>query len=113
MREDLIELPAVNDIKDLLESAKNDINEELQEDPETAAQSKLLLAVINIIQGKIGNTQNLNSLELTEKINIAAHLNFLQDLLEDFFFTDDFDEEDGEEFDLNGYDESVDEDETK
>ena len=113
MNEDLIELPAVNDIKDLLESAKHDINEELTQDPELGAQSKLMLAVIKIIEEKVAKTQNLNSLELTEKINVAAHLNFLQDLLEDFFFSGEFDENDGEEFDLNGYDEGVEEDEKK
>lgn len=107
MNEDLIELPETKDIKELLVSAKNDINEEIKQDPSLGSQSRLMLSVIKIIEDKLARTQDLNTLELTEKINVAAHLNFLQDLLEDFFFAGDYDENEGEEFDLDGFEEEA------
>lgn len=103
MHEELIELPSIKDIKELLTSAKEDINTEINDDPQLATQSKLLLEVIKIVEEKLVKEQDLNKLNLKEKINIASHLNFLQNLLEDFFFVGDFEED--EDFDIDEYEE--------
>lgn len=108
MNEDLIELPNIKDIRELLVSAKEDVNAELKEDPQLATQSKLLLEVIKVVEEKLAKDQDLNKLPLNEKINIAAHLNFLQNLLEDFFFVGDFESEE-EEFEIDGFEEEEEE----
>ena len=66
--------------------------------------SKLVLELISIIEEKIGKSKDLSKHSLKEKIDIAAHLNFLQILLEDFFMID----EDFEDFE---YSEEAEEDE--
>lgn len=104
MKDDLIQLPNVNEVTEMLNLAKNDINTELKQDPELKQTSELLIELIGIIEGKIGKHKDLSHLNLKEKIDIASHLNFLQLLLEDFFLIDeDFDfsdEEEEEESDL-------------
>lgn len=112
MNEDthLIELPKLRDIKELLASAKHDIDEEIKEAPELAAHSKLVLKVIKIVEERLAKTADLDRLDLTEKINIAALLNFLQSLLEDFFFAGDFEEGDSEDdFEIDSFEEDVEE----
>lgn len=104
MKDDLIQLPNVNEVTEMLNLAKNDISTELKQDPELKQTSELLIELIGIIEGKIGKHKDLSHLSLKEKIDIASHLNFLQILLEDFFLIDeDFDfsdEEEEEESDL-------------
>lgn len=99
MTDDLIQLPDISEIKEMITLAKQDIQTEVEQDPELRQASELLLNVINVIDGKLAKTKNFENLTNVEKIDIAAHLNFLQHLLEDFFI---FDEEDfdDEEFDL-------------
>lgn len=114
MNEDLIELPNIKDIRELLVSAKEDVKTEIQEDPQLLTQSKLLLEVINVVEEKLSKEQDLNKLNLKEKINVAAHLNFLQNLLEDFFFVGDFEGEDDEdEFEIDGFDDEEEEEEER
>lgn len=107
MNEDLhlIELPKLQDIKELITSAKHDIDEEIKQAPELAVHSKLVLKVIKIVEERLAKTPDLDKLELTEKIHVAALLNFLQSLLEDFFFAGDFEEDDGEDFELDSFEE--------
>lgn len=98
MKDDLIQLPNVDEVKEMLGLAKNDIQNELKQDPELKQTSELLVELINIIETKIGSNKDLSKLGLKEKIDMAAHLNFLQILLEDFFMLDDdFDFSDEEE----------------
>ena len=85
---------------------KKDIAAEIETDPEMKEGSSLLYLVIETIEDKIQNKKDLNTLSEKEKVGIAAHLHFLQLLLEDFFYFDEeFDgeeeEEDGEEFEWN------------
>ncbi len=104
MNEDLLQLPEITDVKEMLANARNDIKLEIEEDPDLVPLSKLLIQVIDILEEKISKHKNLNKLAEKDKIDVAAHLNFLQGLLEDFFFYDEVDfeeeeyvEEDGEE----------------
>lgn len=97
MNEDLIQLPELKEINEMLSAARNDINAEIQEDPELIPLSKLLIQVIDIIEEKISQHKDLSKLGNKEKIDIAAYLNFLQGLQEDFFFYDDMEFEDEEE----------------
>lgn len=101
MNEDLIQLPELKDIKEMLAASREDIQAEVQEDPELIPLSKLLIQVIDIIEEKISKYKNLSRLNEKEKIDLAAYLNFLQGLQEDFFFYDeiDFEEDDLEEVD--------------
>jgi hypothetical protein len=95
MTEDLIQLPKVAEIKEMIAIAKQDVQTEVEQDPELAPASELLMNVIDVIDGKLAKSSNFDSLNNVQKIDIAAHLNFLQNLLEDFFmFDEDFDEND-------------------
>lgn len=96
MNEDLIQLPEVKDIKEMLTNARADIQSEIEEDPELVPLSKLLLQVIDVLEEKTAKQKNLNKLADKEKIDVAAHLSFLQGLLEDFFFYEEIDFEEGE-----------------
>lgn len=107
MNNDLIQLPEVSEIKELITCAREDIDNAAKEDAELASQSQLVLEVLRIIEEQISKQKDLNKLNLREKISVAANLNFLHGLLEDFFF----DEEDFEEFEEMDYEdeESLDE----
>ena len=97
MNEDLIQLPELKDIKEMLAATRQDISVEVEEDPELLPVSKLLTQVIDIIEEKIAKHKDLTNLDNKTKIDIAAYLNFLQGLQEDFFFYDELDfEEEGE-----------------
>lgn len=96
MNEDLIQLPELKDIKEMLTAVREDIQAEVQEDPELLPLSKLLIQVIDIIEEKLSKHKNLDKLNDKEKIDLAAYLNFLQGLQEDFFFYDEVDFEEGE-----------------
>jgi hypothetical protein len=97
MKEELIQLPNPNDIREMLALAKQDIQNEIEQDPELASTARLLNELIAIVEQKIGKNTDLSKLALKDQIDVAAHLHFLQFLLEDFFLMDedfDFDEED-------------------
>jgi len=100
MTNEIIELPEVEDIKEMLDTAEKDVREFTQEEgnEEFAEQSQLILETIAIVKELIGTNKDLNKLDRKEKISIAAHLTFTQGLLEDFFFGADFDDEDLEGF---------------
>ena len=98
MTEDLIQLPNIEDIKEMLDVAKVDIQTEVEQDPELKPASELLVQVIKVIHDKLAKSKDFDKLSSEEKIDIAAHLNFLQALLEDFFMFEDEEFED-EEFD--------------
>lgn len=89
MNEELIQFPTVAEIKEMLVDARHDIEAELQEDPELVPLSKLLFSVIEIIEQKIAKHKDLNALGEKEKIDLAAHISFLNSLEDDFFFMDD------------------------
>lgn len=109
MTEDLIQLPDIQEIKEMLDVAKRDIQSEVEQDPELQPASELVVQVISVLDGKLGKTKNFDKLNVAEKIDIAAHLNFLQALLEDFFMFDD--EFEDEEFEDDEEVEEVEEDE--
>ncbi|MBA3720945.1 MAG: hypothetical protein H0W88_00920 [Parachlamydiaceae bacterium] len=92
MSEDLINLPSVQEIKEMLKAARNDIATEIKQDPELVSPSKLLIEVIDIIDERIAKEKDLSKLNMKDKIYVAAHLNFLTCLFEDFFYVEDFDE---------------------
>ena len=109
MTEDFIQLPNIEEIKEMLDIAKRDIQTEVEQDPELQPASELLVQVISVIDGKLAKSKSFDQLNQAEKIDIAAHLNFLQALLEDFFMFDD----EFEDFDDEELDEEVEEDEEK
>lgn len=96
MSEDIIQLPELKDIQEMLAAAREDIQAEIQEDPDVIPSTELLIQVMNIIDKKISKEKDLSQLDVMHKIDLAAHLTFLQSLLEDFFFLDD---EEDDEFD--------------
>lgn len=100
MTEDLIQLPNVEEIKEMLDVAKRDIQSEVEQDSELQPASELLVQVISVIDGKLAKMKDFDQLNTAERIDIAAHLNFLQALLEDFFmFDDEFEDEEFEDED--------------
>lgn len=106
MHEDLIQLPDLVSIKEMLEVARRDINQALEEDRELLPMSHLLTKVIDIIEEKISVKDDFSTFSQKEKIELAAHLHFLQGLLEDFFYfeEDSFDDEEDfeeDEFERN------------
>lgn len=109
MTEDLIQLPNIEEIKEMLDIAKRDIQTEVEQDPELQPASELLVQVIEVIDGKLAKSKGFDQLNQAEKIDIAAHLNFLQALLEDFFMFDD----EFEDFDDEDFEDEVEEDEEK
>lgn len=103
MNEELIQFPAVEEIKEMLSEAREDIQAEIQEDPELVPLSKLLFRVIDILEEKVSKHRDLNTLPEKEKIDIASHISFLNSLEDDFFFMDDdLEDLDIEEVELNG-----------
>lgn len=98
MKEDLIQLPLLKDIKEMLELSRNDIAAVVEDDPEMLPSSNLLNQVINIIEEKISNGKDFKKYSEREKIDLAAYLNFFQNLLEDFFDFDDEMDFDDEEY---------------
>ena len=100
MSEDLIQLPNLTELRELLVTARRDIDTEVEQEPELADEHALLVQVMASFEELIGKAENNNNVSMKEKISIAAHLNFLQCLLEDFFFFD----EDGEDFDESEFD---------
>jgi len=110
MTEDLIQLPNVAEIKEMLEIAKRDIQSEIEQLPELQAASELLIQLIDVIENKLGKIKDFDALDNVQKIDIAAHLNFLQALLEDFFMFDE-DEEFEDEDDFEDEDEELAEEE--
>lgn len=99
MNEDLIQLPDLKDVKEMLAAARKDIDTEVKQDPELLTSSKLLTQVMQVIEEKLGKEKNFNKLGIKEKIDIAAHLNFLHCLLEDFFLVGDEEFDESEDFD--------------
>lgn len=100
MSEDSIQLPDLKDIKMMLTAAREDVEEENKQDPSMAASTQVLLQVIDIIEEKIANQTDLNTLDSRQKIDFAAYLSFLQSLLEDLFYFDEEFDEDEEDLEL-------------
>ena len=96
MSDELIQFPTLEEIKEMLVEAREDINAELEEDPELEPLSKLLFKVIDQLDEKVAKHKDLNKISEKEKIDLAAHLCFLNSLEDDFFFNDD--DMDGAEF---------------
>lgn len=107
MTEDLIQLPEVKDIQEMLSAAKEDVQTQVDQEPDLEPSSQLINQVINVLEEKLGKEKDLNRLNQKQKIDIAAHLSFLQSLLEDFFFFDEEYSEDGEEYEDEDEDEST------
>lgn len=100
MSEDLIQLPDLKEIQELLVTARRDIDAEVEQEPELADEHALLVQVMATFQELIAKAENNKNVSMKEKISIAAHLNFLQCLLEDFFFFDEDEDDLESEFDL-------------
>ena len=96
MNEELIQFPAVDEIKQMLIDAKEDIQEHVRADPDLISEGKLLFRVIDIIDEKISKHNDINRLSEKDKIDIAAHINFLNSLEDDFFISEEEDYEDAE-----------------
>lgn len=96
MSEELIQFPTLQEVKEMLVEAREDINAELEEDPELVPLSKLLFKVIDLLEEKVAKHKDLNKISEKDKIDLAAHLCFLNSLEDDFFFIDD--EMEGAEF---------------
>jgi|GEM_PF-2086765 len=96
---EFVQMPDVNELKSELEDARVEIQAAIEEQPELAEQSKFMLEVLDILNEKIANQNDLSTLAKNEKISIIAHLNLFYSLLEDLFGDDmDFDDEDLMEF---------------
>ncbi len=115
MSDELIQLPEANEIKEFLKAARQDIDTAVKEEPELKAQHTVISEVIQIMEDQVANKKDLNKFGLKERISFAAHLNFLQCLLEDFFMGgEEFDEEDLEEGEFEESEfEEIDEKDTK
>lgn len=101
MSEDFIQLPKVENVKKLLTQAKADIDTAIGEESELATQGTFVKQVIGLVDEKIAKHNDLNKLNFKEKIDVASHLVFLQNVIEDFFNMGLDDDEDGEDFDLD------------
>lgn len=112
MNEDFIHLPEAKEIKDMLIETRRNIEEETKDNPEMKSESKLLTLVIETIEEKMGKEKDLNKLNMKDKIHIAAHLSFLESLMEDFFLSEeDLEDFDEDELDTDEYDEDLEEEE--
>ena len=89
MSEEFIQFPSIPEITEMLADAKEEINDELQDNPDLIPLSKLLLNVIDIIEEKISKYKDLNKLSEKDKIDVASHICFLNSLEDDFFMSDD------------------------
>lgn len=94
--EDYLMLPTKEEIKELIEASKHDVAALLVEEPELAPQLQVLKEVTKILEDLIAKHVDLQKIGMKEKISIAAHLNYFECLIEDFFF---FDEDEGCEAD--------------
>lgn len=103
-----IQMPEVNELKSELATARNDIQEAVKEMPELQEQSTFLIEVLEILNGKIANKEDLNALPKNEQISILAHLNLFYNLLEDIFGDEfeDFEDEDLDDEDLYDFEDA-------
>lgn len=104
MKEDLIQLPDLNEVKELLDEARANLKEEIQEFPELAQRAELITEVIKCIEEKFMHKKDMEKANIKEKIDFAAHLTLLQNLMQDFYFIED-DEDFDSEFDDEDFDE--------
>ncbi|HRD54827.1 MAG TPA: hypothetical protein PLC42_00350 [Parachlamydiaceae bacterium] len=104
---EFIQMPDVNELKEELAVARQDIQEAVQDEPEFAEQSKFLLEILSSIDAKIAGQKDLSALSKSDQISILAHLNLFYSMLEDMFgdSLEDFDDE--EDFDFDEEDETV------
>lgn len=100
MTEDIIQFPDVNEMKEMLLAAREDIQEAAKADPDMKEHSQLVMDVISVIEEKIAGQKDLAKLAPKEKIFLAAHINFFQTLLEDLFMDDEFEDDLEDEEDL-------------
>jgi len=93
---EFIQMPDVNELKEELAAAKADIQSAVAEQPELETQSKFVMEVLEVLEEKIANKEDLNTLSKNDQISVIAHLNLFYSLLEDIFGDDleDFDDED-------------------
>ena len=96
-------MPEIAELKETIAAAKIDLKETIKEIPELAESAKLIEKVMSMVEEKIKNHKDLTNLSLSEKIDIAAYINFLELLLDEFFFNEleeeysEFDDEDEDE----------------
>lgn len=88
MKSELIQFPSIPELKEMLADAREDIKTELQEDHDLIDMGKLLFQVIDAIEEKISKNKDPNDLNEKEKIDLAAHICFLNMLEDDFYFFD-------------------------
>jgi hypothetical protein len=103
MIEELIQFPSIPELKEMLIDAREDIKTELQDDHDLIDTAKLLFHVIDIIEEKISTHKDFNDLNDKEKIDLAAHICFLNMLEDDFYLPDE--DMDGLEFEETELDE--------
>lgn len=98
---EFIQMPDVNELKEELVIARQDIQEAVQDQPEFAEQSKFLLEILASIDAKVVDQTDLSALSKSEQISILAHLNLFYSMLEDMFgdSLDEFDDEEDFDFD--------------
>lgn len=84
MKEDLIVIPDIKEFKDLISDARSELSE-LELSEEEGHRRELALDVVEILEGKLAKTSDINKLDIKEKIWFASHLYFLETILEDLF----------------------------
>lgn len=110
MNVDSIQMPDVKDLKEELTIARAEIEEVLKEEPELESQGKFILEVLAIVEERLADQKDLNTLARKDQIGLMAHLNLFYSLLDDLYFGD-LEEFDDEELEFN--EEAEEEDEEK
>lgn len=109
MNQDLIPLPEIEDIKEIINVAREDLVEVVKEVPDLAPEAELIKQVMAIVETKLGKRTNFDNLKNEERIDVAAYINFLQMLLDDFFYDELDDSFDDEDFDDEDFDDEEEE----
>lgn len=100
MKEDLIIVPEIEELKNVIADARHDLSE-IEEDSEVQDSRELAEKILDIIEEKIANKSSLKGIDVKEKVWFVSHLFLLENILEDIFDEDMFflDDETSEEED--------------
>lgn len=94
MSQDLLDLPTLEEIKELISAARADIAEATQQDPASAEDYMQIAEIVTCIEELIAKHRSLDKLSSKEKIALAAHLCFLDIAFDIVFFSEEECEDD-------------------
>jgi hypothetical protein len=96
MNQDLLDLPSLEEVKELISAARTDIAEATEQEPESAVDFNQIAEVVNCIDELAAKHSSFENLSIKDRIALAAHLCFLDIAFDIVFFSEEDECEDDE-----------------